>query len=277
MDFSTEALYALEVARQISNNYFKVEIMLVNIIDAPTQSTFSATGEYVALTMDDLYVLKLIEKTKIEMDEIMNDPRYEDLDIKERIKVGSRFNFIAEEITSIPADLIIIGSKGARGMEELLKETTAEKVVRYAACPVITIKVKPDNFKVADIIFASSFKEEIFSIEKLLDIQKLFSAKIHLLYVNTSKDQSAAEKAKSRMHNFAERINLREFSINVYNSSSNEKGITEFAQQINADVISMATHARKGFFHLIIGSLTEDMVNHSKKMMLTFHMKEETV
>ena len=57
--------------------------------------------------------------------------------------------------------------------------------------------------------------------------------------------------------------------------ASSSKGISMFAMRINADVIAMATHARKGLLRFVMGSLTEDMVNHSNRMMFTFHTHQE--
>ena len=39
-----------------------------------------------------------------------------------------------------------------------------------------------------------------------------------------------------------------------------EEGIIHFADQINADMIAMATHGRRGFAHVMAGSVAEDVV-----------------
>jgi nucleotide-binding universal stress UspA family protein len=42
--------------------------------------------------------------------------------------------------TQIPADLIVMGTHGRRGLLERLMGSVAEKVVRLAPCPVVTVK-----------------------------------------------------------------------------------------------------------------------------------------
>ncbi|HYG37284.1 MAG TPA: universal stress protein [Cytophagales bacterium] len=273
IDFSPESFYALDVAKEISKRYTQSEIVLLNIVEVPTRATFSATGEQSTVTMDDIYVLKMIEKARDEMTDIISDPQFNGINIRIKIKVGH--NGVADEITSVPADLIIMGSKGDSGLHELLLGSTAEKVVRRASCPVMTIKTKPQDFRIQDMIFASNFKEDIPAITKLKELQSMCFAKLHLLYVDTSKNFLNREKAKERMLHFAEKNSLDNYTINVKEASSSEEGISQFASDINADVIAMATHARKGFLHVLMGSLTESMVNHSKTTMFTFHMKEE--
>ena len=43
------------------------------------------------------------------------------------------------------------------------------------------------------------------------------------------------------------------------------KAIIETAEQWGADIIVMGTHGRKGIPHLILGSVAEDVIRHSKK------------
>jgi nucleotide-binding universal stress UspA family protein len=38
--------------------------------------------------------------------------------------------------------------------------------------------------------------------------------------------------------------------------------VINFAHSIDADMIAMGTHGRKGLAHILSGSLTEDVVNH---------------
>jgi len=57
---------------------------------------------------------------------------------------GTAFIEIINEAKEYKADLIIIGTHGRTGLEHVLFGSTAEKVVRKAPCPVLTIK--PKNF-----------------------------------------------------------------------------------------------------------------------------------
>ncbi len=68
----------------------------------------------------------------------------------------------------------------------------------------------------------------------------------------------------------AEEIGFKSYDIHVYNDSSEEAGILNFAQSVNADLIAMATHGRTGLAHLLAGSLAESVVNHTHKPVLTY-------
>jgi nucleotide-binding universal stress UspA family protein len=49
-----------------------------------------------------------------------------------------------------------------------------------------------------------------------------------------------------------------------------EKGIINFADSVDADLIGMCTHGRTGLAHFFNGSISEDIVNHTVKPIITF-------
>ena len=67
-----------------------------------------------------------------------------------------------------------------------------------------------------------------------------------------------------------QKLQLKNFTLNVFNDVSEEDGIAYFADNINADLIAMATHGRTGFAHVLAGSIAEDVVSHAKRPVLTF-------
>ncbi len=75
------------------------------------------------------------------------------------------------------------------------------------------------------------------------------------------------------MEAFAKKLQLKNYTINVFNDLTEEEGIVYFADSINADLIAMATHGRTGFAHVLAGSIAEEVVSHSKRPVLTFVIK----
>lgn len=68
---------------------------------------------------------------------------------------------------------------------------------------------------------------------------------------------------------------LQNYTINIYNDKVEEDGIIYFAQDIEADLIALATHGRTGLLHLLSGSIAEDVVNHAKRPVWTFRLKHD--
>ena len=61
-----------------------------------------------------------------------------------------------------------------------------------------------------------------------------------------------------------------DYSFTIYNDLTVEKGILQFANDAEADIIGMGTHGRKGVSHFFNGSISEDLVNHTNMPIVTF-------
>ena len=69
---------------------------------------------------------------------------------------------------------------------------------------------------------------------------------------------------------FIEGNTFSNFTINIYNDDTVEKGILNFSKIIDADLIGISTHGRQGIAHFFNGSISEDLVNHAKRPVITF-------
>ena len=165
--------------------------------------------------------------------------------------------------TPHPVDLVVMGSHGARGFRGVVGSNT-QKVVRIAPMPVLVIKHQIDDFTVNDLVYASNFTEtDIMKFDAFLPVLEIFDPKVHLVKVNTPKAFERSEDTYKAIDRFLQRHELRKFTSTIYNDLSIEEGILNFARGIDADMIAMATHGRTGFFQVVNGSLTEDIVNHT--------------
>lgn len=56
------------------------------------------------------------------------------------VRAGDPADAILEEVSSIRADLLVVGTHGRRGISRVLLGSTAEKVVRLSPVPVLTVR-----------------------------------------------------------------------------------------------------------------------------------------
>ena len=166
-----------------------------------------------------------------------------------------------------------MGSKGTSGLEEMLVGSNTEKIVRNSKIPVLVIKEKINNFKIENIVFASNFKlENRKAFQKILDFTLLFNAKLHLLKINTIHNFETTKDSSDAIRNFINDFDLGDFTLNIYNDVSIESGILNFSKVIDADIIVLNTHGRRGLSHLFNGSISEDLTNHAKLPVVTFKL-----
>jgi nucleotide-binding universal stress UspA family protein len=66
--------------------------------------------------------------------------------VESRVLTGIPFEDIIRAAQELPADIIIMGTHGRAGMSHLLLGSVAEKVVRRAPCPVLTVRKEDHDF-----------------------------------------------------------------------------------------------------------------------------------
>ncbi len=273
IDFSKESFHALDLAYQIARKTDENKLILLNVIEHPSGATFSAMGAGLPTHMsDNLYILQLLKRVKTDLQAIMDDPQYAGTDIVYDIKIGNPYKGISETIVEHEADLVIMGTTGVSGFDEVFIGSNAEKVVRYAKCPVITVRNKVNITDIGDIVFASSFKGDAGDyIARLKKLQKRFLAKLHLVKINTPNNFERDKVNMQLLESYAKTNELENYELHTYNDITEEDGIISFAEEINADMIAMTTHGRTGLAHLFSGSIAEDVINHAKRPVWTFH------
>ncbi|MBJ6118932.1 universal stress protein [Pontibacter sp. BT310] len=272
-DFSEQAQYAFEVAINIARRT-GAAIKLLHVVEMPRSASFSATGDVVYHdNMEQLYIMRLMEATKTNMSKLIAKVSHTGVEVVQEVDVDSIVNKIKRVIAADNVDLIVMGSKGSSGMDEFLIGSNTEKVVRTATCPVLTIKTSNPEFDVKEIVLASNFRREVGkAMDAFKYFQKLFDARLHLVYINTPGAFESSSNLRSKLAHAADKYDLHNYTINVYNDTIEEDGILHFAEDINADMIMMATHGRTGLSHLLSGSIAEDLVNHTSRPVLTYQL-----
>ena len=133
------------------------------------------------------------------------------------------------------------------------------------------IKKEEENFKAESFVFASDFSEETRApFEMVANFANKFNSHLHLVTINTPNNFKSTRVAEKIMNDFTSQVSIKNFSTHIYNDINVEKGILHFAKSIDADIIGMSTHGRKGISHFFNGSISEDLVNHAKRPVVTF-------
>jgi nucleotide-binding universal stress UspA family protein len=274
VDFSSQAYNAIALACDFAKKT-NAEVFLVNVVEYPSTTHMYAIGEPTFDTVENLNLVQIIDLTKERMKKVVQDPQFCSTRISFDVKVGNPFVSISSDIDDKGIDLIIVGSKGNGDWEEPLIGSNTEKFVRHAKCPVITVKSKVNLEMVKNIVFATNLSnDQGHVVAEIKKLQALLGAKIHIVMINTPNNFYAARKAKKEMEAFVRKYGFENYTINTYNDLIEEDGIVYFAEDIGADMIALGTHGRTGLMHLLSGSIAEDVVNHAKRPVWTYRLKQ---
>jgi nucleotide-binding universal stress UspA family protein len=178
-------------------------------------------------------------------------------------------------------DLIVMGTHGRSGLSHMLIGSVAEKVVRTAPCPVLTVHKAPKEpvtgFR--RILVPTDFgAASDAALDCARTIAARFGASLHLLHVlddvgsgaidsdmfatqspeaRSTRLNDARERLKHRVSD-RDRARLRATTEVLFGASA--QMITDYALDNGFDLIVMGTHGRTGMAHLLVGSVAERVV-----------------
>lgn len=136
-EYADNALpYALELARK-----FEARVTLVHVLSPPT---YAVSPEFaVDLTAIQNNMQQTAEK---KMGELAARFTEGGVQVESVIQIGSAFAEIIGTARAHDVDLIVMATHGYGAVRHLLLGSTAEKVVRKAPCPVLTVRHPEHEF-----------------------------------------------------------------------------------------------------------------------------------
>ncbi len=270
-DFSSQATAALNFAVEIARKQ-NSEVLLYHVIESYLTTTHYMSGlvETSQSAEESAFMLALGLQAKQKLAAVAAEEKYKGVNITCYIQEGNFYKNIAEKIADKEVDLIVMGSHGTNA--EHYAGSNADKVVRFAHCPVVTVK---DEISLADIkhvVFATSLEEENDKVVKYLaDFVDAIGAKLHILRINHPGHVMPERAVKVKAKVLADKHLMKNYEINSYADNSIEDGILHFSEDNHIEMIMLGTHSRSGISRILHrgGSVAEGLVTHSNMLVWT--------
>ncbi|MDX2305837.1 MAG: universal stress protein [Microscillaceae bacterium] len=272
-DFSSFADNALKVALGFARRT-QAEIVLLNVILAPSHVTIecSEEGTHLGTTSDQGYFEQVIGHLQDTLRDIIQGLDYEK--VSYQIRSGNITQAIMAYVENNQIDMIVMGTQGDSNYDALFVGSNAEKVVQLADCPVITIRNVEGEVRFDDIVFATDLMVSKHQpIDSIKQIQALYDAKLHLVYVNTPGNFQPTFDLNQKAESFVDAYSIDNYNFYIYCDFVEDDGINHFAEEIQADLILVVSHKRRGFARLLAGSIAAGVVTTSNIPVLTFSLK----
>ena len=264
-DFSAHADNALKIAAQIANKT-EAEIFLLHMLEIPAQIHDAITG---ATAIPEVMIF--IKKANDSLQKIKEKDFLNGTKVTESLKFERASEGILSFSKKNKIDLIVMGSHGVSGIEEVLIGSNTEKIVRLSDIPVLVIKKNTPEFKPTNFVFASDFSKEIKKpFKKMIKFAAIFNAKLNLVMICTPNSFKPTAISEQIINDFMSVFKIKNYSTTIYNDVNIENGIRNFSNSIDADLVGLCTHGRTGLAHFFTGSISEDLVNHAIKPIITF-------
>jgi nucleotide-binding universal stress UspA family protein len=265
-DFSTVAnnalQYAIQLAKKTNASIHLLHVNNIPIMDAsfPNEvyQTYTAEIEDFAKNsfenLENLY----LNKSNLQFDK------------------HTAYGFVNDEIQEFAnnnnIDLIVLGTTGASGIQEILIGSNAASVVAKAEIPVLVIPPTSTFADIKKIVYASDFNEPEFpSVSRLAFFANLYEAEVNVLHI-----KSFADNLFDAEHNFFSR-NKENVEVNRWKIVKLPEGesiidsINNFVETEHPNLIVMAKHNRSFFDRLFHRSLSKQMAYHTKIPLLVLN------
>jgi len=136
VDFSKHAEQSIGYAKELAVLY-GAQLQLLHIIEDQLRPAFYAKGRSSIFE----FVPEIEKRSVREIERLLDESGGPDVPSEIHVKEGRAARDIVRFADAHNSDLIVIATHGLAGIEHLLLGSVTEKVVRFAAVPVFTVKV----------------------------------------------------------------------------------------------------------------------------------------
>lgn len=254
-DFSKNAYNAITHALKLYKN-IECKFYVLNTLYNSNYILYSSLSE-VYQHNSEKGLNKLVQRIK---EEFPNE--------KHSFETISSFNTLYNEITQLvdneKIDLIVMGTNGAAGGEELLFGTHTVHAIKIAKCPLLAIPSErayqsPDN-----ILFATKFEIDFneYQMDLLKRICHRHDSKLHIIHANFgNKLNDKQQKAKQALEEFLSDIPHEFYDIP---EKSVAEAIETFQEKQSVDLLVMIKHRHTFMERLLFSSVVHEIGFHTK-------------
>ena len=253
-DFSENAEIALRYA--ISNfNGPEVIFSLIHVYHLPY------SGAVISIDLDDLLKQERIKLMK----QTLTDAReqFPQAMIKANTMQGLLVDGIAKLSESETIDMIVMGTKGASGIKEILIGSNAVNVMRHAKPPVILVPKETKVHVIRNIVFATDLRyiNGFSSIKPLRNIVKSTGSKLEILHLQSdSDDPTEMNREELRLSTVFSDVPHR---FHFEEMTQPEDDILDFAHKMGADLIAVVSRHYGFFYRMLHRSVSRKLSMHT--------------
>lgn len=202
---------------------------------------------------------------------------------------------ILDYVRDQPVDIIVMGTHGRTGLGHFFLGSVAERVVRHAPVPVLTVSSREESYRdqpqYQNLLVAYDFSSHSQEAAcRAYELAGVYGARLQVLYVieeevhpgyyeqwkvslKSEMPQIVADARRSLAELLGEE-GLGNLDVHVAvgdGAGRAHREITRFAREHQSDLIVMGTYGLSGVEHMLLGSTTERVIRIAPCPVLTFH------
>lgn len=258
IDFSDQSLIALSQSYNLAK-MIDAEIILLYVIEEVNPMIKRLYKELDGIHDAVLSNLKNLAEEK---------SKATGLKIAVEIEEGKIYAKITEVAKRLDITFIIMGTKGGESSKFI--GSNANKVVKTAPCPVITIKGKSHNQGCERIVLPLDLtKETSDKVNQAVFFAKLFKAEIYIVSILLTGKEEVVNKLKDQLTIVKQYITRQNVACTaevvkiLKSEESLSNAVIKYAEKNNADLIMIMTQQENEIKQLFIGSKVKEVIKNS--------------
>ena len=244
-DFSPESQNALKCAISLAKRY-ESKLFLAHAISEEASLT---AGEVWPALIDTAQ-----GNAEKSMAQLKQNKDLQSLPHQVVMQAGETWEVLSRLMSDQDIDLIVMGTHGSGGIDKLILGSTAEKVVRHARCPVLTVgpcvRLLPVE-RFGNILYATDFSSgSLRALNYALSLAEEDRAELTMLHIIEAKPTSEAELVRWKRRDCRRLSQVLPTGIDLPSPPELEVEAGDPAQEIvrladtrNADLIVMGSHS----------------------------------
>lgn len=187
---------------------------------------------------------------------------------------------ILKAIKQKHAELVIMGTNGATGVQQTLWGSQTGAVIGEAAAPVLAV---PCNYKWKRprkiMLATNSFEKQAGLIEFLLEFLRFYQAELHIVVFTDEKKDKALTlvEHQHQLGSYTEMIKAH-YGVSAVASHIHgndlENSLNQYIKDHQIDILAMVTHKRNFFETIFHPSTTKRISYHTKIPLLAIPSKK---
>ena len=283
IDFSDTSRHALQHAAAVAR-WYDAQLTVLHVFTPPYIPPVVSSPEVLRAAVPTDVGMQLRDRAGAWLAAVG-----EGLKAEVAVVMGPAMSSILDRAKSMSADLIVIGTHGHSGLDRLLLGSVAERVLRKATCPVMTVPPPagpPHALPYTRLLCAVDFSPASLSAARYaLAIAREADARLTLLHVVEWPEQDEIVEIDAELdeyRRFREERAQRELSALVpkgepawcETATLLEHGrvwptILRVAETEHADLLVMGVHGRNVVDLTLFGSTTNQVIRHAPCAVLT--------
>ncbi len=270
VDFSANAQNAYLYARELAKIY-----------DATIEVVHIYMGSF---DISDSLVIKqgksLTEVLQDQLDDLVNlYPKEESSEVLTKVAVNTRLihGFTIKKIVELSQEdstmMIVLGATGQGDVIDRMLGSVSSAVAQKAYCPVLVVPKGAKVFSFKNILFASNYESADHQmLERIIAFNRPLDSTLHFIHVNEEEEDYDPIENKIFDKLFEQGEPNFAFNLACVNAKSVKKGLFQYADENQVDLIVLVNRQR-GLWESIIGaSLTKNMTLRSNVPILVYHI-----